>query len=369
MSDPSSYKLQLAGLPTLLAPMSTLGFAVMAFLAILAVGLSFSSSNYIKKMDRGFFWAVGLGLVGFALLRPIGLARDDLAYVEIVKSLCVQGNCAEGAPIVRDYVWYGFIKLGALYWPENFRVALAVSGIGVLIKLCVIDHLCSHRLIALLLFIPLCYVQYDLTQLRAGFAISWMMIGVYALVRSRVWVGLGVLGTNFMVHSQAIFSPGLLCYRIFGLSRWILPVLTAFALFLIYTGFYPSVDTLSWLGGLSQTAPYYMGSQSGAYVGVRLFPWAYFLILGYGLWLCDAERMTQRKLTEIVSAGIFIGMFVAWVFAINPTIQTRIFEFYAVLLVLLAGNVGDSRGKMAVTCTLALVLYMRLELLHDWILG
>jgi len=37
--------------------------------------------------------------------------------------------------------------------------------------------------------------------------------------------------------------------------------------------------------------------------------------------------------------------------------------------VFLAGNVGTSRHRIVVTVVLALMLYMRLELLNDWILG
>lgn len=356
-------------LPTFMGPFSVAGFVLMALLVIASSTVSLCASPHRARIDWVFFWLVGSMLVGFAVFRPVGLARDDQAYVEIVKSLCPQGDCTKGGAIVRDYVWYGFVKLGVHLWPENYRVALALSGLGVLVKLFVIDRLCSQRLLALLLFIPLCYVQYDLTQLRAGLAISWMMLGVYALVRSHVWVGVSALGTNFLVHSQAVFSLGLLCYRVFGLSRWGLPVVTAVALVFIYAGLYPGVKTLGWLGSIPETASYYSGSQSGAYAGVKAFPWAYFLILGYGIWLCDAMRDGYSKIVEIVSAGLALGMLVAWFFAINPTMQTRTFEFYAVPLVLLAGNVGGSRRKILATCILALVLYGRLELLHDWILG
>lgn len=342
---------------------------LMGLLSIIAVAVSFCSIHCAKGIDRSLFWLIGLILIGFALLRPIGLARDDLAYVDIIKGLCPLGDCTKGAPIIRDHIWYGFIKLGAHYWSPNLRIALALSGFGVLIKLFVIDRLCSQKLLALLLYIPICYVQYDLTQLRAGLAISWMFLGIYAVVRSSIWVGAGLFFTNGFVHSQAFLSPALLCYRVFGISRWVLPTVTAVALLLIYTGFYPRAEALAWLGGVRVTIPYYSGIQRGAYEGVKIFPWGYFFILGYGIWLCNAMSNHHPKIVQIVSAGLALGMLVAWFFAINPTIQTRVFEFYAVPLVLLAGNVGGSRSKILTTCILALVLYFRIEVLHDWILG
>lgn len=341
----------------------------MGLLLVIALATSLSQSVHRERIDRSLFWFFGFVLVAFAVLRPIGLARDDLAYVEILKALCPGGDCGKGAPIVRDYVWYGLVKLGLPLLPGSLLAASAVSGLGVLIKLFVIDRLCRERLLALLLLTPLSFVQYDLTQLRAGLASAWMMLGIYWLMRSQVWLGTGALVTNFTVHSQAIFSPVLLGYRIFGMSRWILPAGSLLALALLYRGFYPSASTLAWLGLIPEVVPYYSGSLNGSYVGVKIFPWAYFLILAYGIWLCDALRPAHRRISEIVSAGLLLGMFVVWFFAINPTMQTRIFEFYAIPLVLLAGNVGRSKVRISVTCVLALVLYLRLELLHDWILG
>ncbi|BBU67999.1 EpsG family protein [Fluviibacter phosphoraccumulans] len=369
MLELNELSARLQGLPTIFSPFTLLGFGFVAVLCLLAFVVSWSGAAHRERIDRSLFWIFGLALVAFAVLRPIGLGRDDLAYVEILKSLCSDGDCSKGSPATRDWVWYGLVRLGLPLWPGNLQVALAISGVGVLIKLFVIDRLCKERLLALLLLIPLSFVQYDLTQLRAGLASSWMMLGIYWLVRSQLWLGGIALVTNFTLHSQAIFSPALLGYRVFGLSRWILPTASLLALALLYGGFYPSASSLAWLGLIPEAVPYYSGSVNGAYLGVKLFPWAYFLILGYGIWLCDALRLTQRSVSEIASAGLFLGMFVAWFFAINPTMQTRIFEFYAVPLVLLAGNVRRSKVRILVTCLLALVLYLRLELLHDWILG
>ncbi len=359
----------LLGLPTIGAPYSVLGFVFVGVLAVFALLVSSSYSPNRQSIDRNLFWVFGFALVAFAILRPIGLARDDLAYVEIVKALCTTLDCSQGLTPTRDYAWYYLVKLGLPYWPGNARVALVLSGLGVIIKLFVIDRLCRQRLLALLLFIPLSYVQYDLTQLRAGLAISWMMLGIYWLVESRPVLGSATLFTNFAVHSQAVFSPGLLTYRLFGLNRWLLPVGVMLLLAMLYVGLFPSAKNLDWLGAVSQTSTYYEGFKGGGYVGVRVFPIGYLFLLGYGVWLCNGESDCSKKIVGIVSAGLLMGVALSWFFAIIPTMQTRLFEFYAVPLVFLAGNVGSSQLKIAVTIVLSLVLYLRLELLHDWILG
>lgn len=359
----------LLGLPTIREPFTLAGLVFMGLLAVLTLSVSLSKCVHRERIDRSLFWAFGLVLVAFAVLRPVGLARDDFTYVEILKALCPASDCSKGMPITRDWVWYWLVKSELPYLQGGLFAALALSGLGVFVKLFVIDRLCHQRLLALLLLIPLSFIQYDLTQLRAGLASSWMMLAIFLLVRSQIWLGSATLLSNFAVHSQAIFSPGLLAYRIFGFSRWILPVCILVLLGLLYGGIYPSASALNWLGLVSETASYYTGFQAGGYVGVKIFPWGYFLILGYGIWLCSAAADEHRKIANIISAGLFLGAALAWFFAIIPTMQTRLFEFYALPLVLLAGNVGHSRLKITLTCILAMVLYLRLELLHDWILG
>lgn len=355
------------GLATISSSYTLAGFWLMVTLAGLGIGINLCSSQHRARYDRPLFWLIGLALVVFAVLRPIGLARDDMAYVAIIDGLCPHGDCTKGSPITRDYIWYYLIKLGLSFQPGSLRVALVLCGFGIMLKLFIIDQLCRQRLLALLLFIPLCYVQYDLTQLRAGLAISWMMVGIYFLVRSWVF-GAVALGSNFTVHSQAIFAPGLLSYRLFGLSRWILPLGSIALLILLYSGAHPTLRTLDWLRVIIDKFPDYAGVLISGYPLIKPFPWAYLLIVVYGVALCAS--MTQcLKLTRIVSAALFLGIALAWFFAFNPTIQGRFFEFYVIPLVFLAGNVGQSKIKAVATLLLAIFLYLRLELLHDWILG
>ena len=362
-------EIQLFGISTLSAPYTLAAFSFMGLL--LAASLSTALIYYPRRngIDRCIFWAFGVVLCLFAMFRPFGLGLDDPSYVEILDALCPVGDCSNGAPITRDFVWFGLVSLGLPYWSGSLNVALVLSGLGVFVKLFVIDRLCRQRLLALLLLVPLSFIQYDMTQLRAGFASAWMMLGIYWLVRSRVILGSLTLLSNFMVHSQAIFSPGLLTCRLLGLRPWIFPSCTVFLLGLIYLGLYPNSSMLSWLGLVAESATYFAGLQEGSYDGVKAFPWGYLPILGYGVWLWTATAEEHKKTANIVAASLLLGLTLAWFFAIIPVIQTRLFDFYALPVVLLAGNLGNSRLKMALTCLLALVLYLRLELLQDWILG
>lgn len=360
---------QLFGLPTLFEPYTLAAFCFMGMLLIAVLGSSFIYRPYRNISDRCLFWTFGFILCAFSFFRPFGLALDDPSYVEILSELCPGGDCSTGTPIVRDYIWFWLVSFGLPYWPNSLNSALALSSLGVFIKLFVIDRLCSQRLIALLLLIPLSFVQYDMTQMRAGFASAWMMLAIYYLARSKIMLGNFTILSNFMVHSQGIFSGGVLAYRLFELRRWIFPISLILLLCLIFLELRPAESMLSWLGVVPEAATYFLALQDNAYEGARIFAWGYMPMLIYGVWLWSAATVEHKKIANIVAASIFLAVTLAWFFAIIPVMQTRLFDFYVLPLVLLVGNMGYSKIKIAVTCLLALILYLRLELFQDWILG
>lgn len=357
---------KLAGLESLLwGPYSWTG---LIYFLILAAAVVFSHCRGSTSEDRRLFWVLGLLLICFTVARPMTLSRDDAAYIDIGRGVCAIFECQSLVQVGRDWVWYNLVGLlrSAV---ESSQAILLLAGLGVLIKLWVIDQLCRQRLSALLLLLPLIYIQYDFTQLRAGFALSWFFMAIFLLSRQRLIAASGLLLTNFLVHAQAIFSPGILCYKLF--ERRILAVWLSMLglVLLIYSGWFPSRSVIELLGVSKFASSYYQELLSGGYAGVKVFPAGYLLILAYAAWLSLALRKAQANLVAIVTASFTVGLGVAWFFSVIPTMQCRIFEFYCAPLVLLAGNMGASRLKMWGTVILAAILYLRLELLHDWILG
>ena len=120
------------------------------------------------------------------------------------------------------------------------------------------------------------------------------------------------------------------------------------------------------LGLMPKSATYLLG---GGYEGDKVFPWGYLPVLAYGAWVWSSAEERHRKVANIVGTSLLLGLALAWFFAAIPVIQTRLFDFYALPLILLAGNPGNSKIKIALSSLLAFVLYLRLELLQDWILG
>ena len=331
------------------------------------------TSKYIslKKpgLDRAVFWVFALTLIGFTFLRPLLLSRDDAAYIQIAQSICSINECGFSFQGPRDWGWYFAISFLKSFF-NNEQSLMALASIGVAIKLLVIDQLCKQRLLALVLLVPLTYIQYDFTQLRAGFAISWYFLAIFFLVRNKTWIASSLLVSNFAFHAQAAPSIGLIPFAWLNQRQWVLPISVISFLCLIYTGLFPSFEIMKQLHIAKTGADAYLAMNAmGEYINFKIFPLGYIPILAFGLWLCWGNNPQKDRLCRIVGASLLLAMFLAWVFSFNPTIQTRMFEFYIAPLVLLAGNIGSNRVKLLGTLVISTILYLRLELLHDWILG
>lgn len=354
------------GLESLLTgPYSWLG--LFYFLSLIA-GATIDRRDPAGHRSRLLFWGLGLLLCSFTLLRPMTLGRDDDAYLAIGQGICPVIDCSALVSSGRDWVWYNLVGLARSLFDVP-QAILTVAALGLLVKLWVIDRLCQQRLVALLLLFPLAYLQYDLTQLRAGLALSWFFVALYLLSRERFLAGGGLLLTNFLVHSQAIFSPMVLSYRLVHRQIAVAWLLMGGLLGLIYAGWFPSRPVLEFIGVPKFAPGYYQELVSGATASVKIFPAGYLLILAYAAWLSLTMPTQKSQLEAIVTASFLVGMVVAWFFALIPAMQCRIFEFYCAPLILLVGNMGRCRGKFVVTVLVASILYLRLELLNNWILG
>jgi hypothetical protein len=172
------------------------------------------------------------------------------------------------------------------------------------------------------------------------------------------------------LHAQAAPSIGLIPFTWLNQRQWALPITVIGFLCLIYAGLFPSFELMQQLHIFEIGANGYLAmNASGEYINVKTFPLSYLLILAFGLWLCWSDDLQKDRLSRIVGASILLAISLAWVFSFNPTIQTRMFEFYIAPLALLAGNIGSNKAKLVGTLVLSGILYLRLEWLHDWILG
>lgn len=251
----------------------------------------------------------------------------------------------------------------------NERAAFYLAALGLLIKLYVIDRLCKSKVLALMLLVPLVYVQYDFTQFRTGFAISWYFLGIYFLVRRWFAASVPVVGTCFLWHMQALPSISLFPAYWLNRSNLVAPIVILSVLCLLALGVYPKAHFLvsAYTPGIGAER-YIASSLSGEFDNVKALPLGYIpILIGAAFILTQSGR--PKGLFRAVGSSIIVGTILAWFFSANPAIQGRMFEFYMAPLVLVVGNISDNTLKKATVLALSWILYLRLELFNDWILG
>lgn len=322
-----------------------------------------------QKIENWIYWVCAGFLILFCALRPIGIGRDDLGYVAMSAQKCAFFECFQIIQSSRDWMWHSLVSLMKSF-VANERAPLVLSALGTGIQLMVINRLCRHKLLALTLFIPLTFLIFDFTLLRAGLTLAIYFIGLYLLAVSWRALGSTVLLSNYLFHAQGIFSIGVLPFGWLAKYR-ILSISLIFGLVAcIYLSWTPTGDQLSFLLR-GDSAAYFMQYKNGLFNQEKVFPLADIAILIYlGFILAVKQDFSESSPIERYALGsILLAVFLAWFFAPIHAIQTRLFDFYVAPLVFLAGNLRLNRYTLAATLGLAALLYTRTEFIHNWIMG
>lgn len=348
------------------------GIYSLGFLCFFGLLIILSIWHFIRsdaKLENRLFWVFASLLVAFSALRPMGITRDDLAYIEIVSRVCSFIECPQLPQSTRDWGWY-FMASILKSFVTGERAVLILSGIGVFIQLLIIYRLCQNKLLALTLFIPLIYLYFDFTLLRAGLALTAFFVGFYFLVNSRRVLGSLALLGNYLFHSQGIFSIGIIPFQQIAKYKHFSIALISLLISCIYLEWTPSFGQLSFLGKHEST-PYWGQYLAGLFATERLFPAAHMLIIAYAIFvlLLNKALPETNTIEQYALASILLAVFLAWFFAPIHAMQTRLFDFYLAPLVFIAGNLRLTKTTLATTLGLAILLYIRMELLHNWIIG
>lgn len=349
----------------------SVGFLGFFFLQISLCLLLYKREN--RLLERSVFWGMGALLAIFTTFRPMGLGIDDPGYVEFSKNICAFSECYQLIQSPRDWAWHGLIALLKSFCSGE-RAVLLLSALGLVIQLYAIDRLCRQKLLALTLFTPLIYLLFDFTIFRAGLALSIYFLAIYLLIQSRIIWGNGLLLSNFLAHSQAVFSIGLWPAHWLTQFNKISFAVIIFALLGIYLQITPTAQFLSiFIKGAAQV--YVNHAKNGGFLGEKLFPTVYLLLLAYlgvilvlrGKLLIDTPL--SKAVSRYVLASVLLALILAWLFAPIQVMQSRLLEFYFAPIVLLAGNLERNRWTFIGTIALAIMIYVRMELIHNFILG
>lgn len=295
-------------------------------------------SETARKVEEVLFWVSGMAMVSFAAIRPLGVGRDDIAYIEIFNQICPILTCGNWVQGNRDWGWYLLVGLLKSFVPDP-KVMLWLAATGLFAKLYVIFKICRYPMMALLLYAGVFYQIQDLTAFRVALSLTVFMLAIY------VWLERGrASGTVYLVlpglfHKQGFLSIGLLVAPLFRRYYWVLATLMAVPFILLWTLGKPLLPTWFAQARLAQNGldSYVAGQLAGAFQQDKLIPLSLYPLGGLGLWLAKDVFERNRNVYSLVAASMAIACWLMWFFASITPVQVRFFEYFMLPIVLLAG--------------------------------
>lgn len=319
-------------------------FIVLWCLCLLFSGISLAvhKRRWSGQFEAMAYWFLAILLVSFAAFRPIGIARDDLAYLEIYNGICFTLACDQWIQGTRDWGWYSIVGLLKSFWATP-RVMLWLGAAALLVKFAVIYRLTRHPLLALLLLIGMFYEVLDLTAWRVALSASVFMVGFWLLVEGRVILGSMVTLCCGLFHKQA-FAGILILFRVKLPQRFCwLVLLMLLPVMMMFAGWYPDIPALAnRLGATPGGAMLFQQGIDGYvgrnYMGWRVAPVVYYPLILLAIWLVKDVRWLNNRLYAYASVSIVWASWFLLVFASLPEVQVRFFEFMILPVVFLAGS-------------------------------
>lgn len=328
-----------------------------------------------KLLESSLFWGVGLAMLAFMVFRPIGIARDDLAYLEIYKTICPTLTCGQWLQGARDVGWYASVGLLKSLVSDS-RVMLWLGAAALLVKLAVMYSLVKRPLVVLVLYTGLYYQVQDLTAWRVSLALAFFMLAIWLVVRTRHYWNAWALFVCGVFHKQAFVAPLILVGVLLRKHRLLVTFICLIPVVMLVVGLYPPLHLIaSQIGGggkeiaFNQGLDAYVGAKlAGVYAGWRQAPVVVYPQILLTLWLLIKARPDNEKLDAMLTGCLVMGCLFLWGFASLPDAQVRFFEFFMVPTVLLAGVRRLSAVEFAGVVLVSGLVVAKYNMVHQLIM-
>lgn len=315
---------------------------LVACISIWAYEVNTQSHN--KKIEGIAYWVFGSAMVVFAFVRPMGIARDDLPYLGIYASICPTLECGAWIQGPRDVVWYSLVGvLKSIFATPD--VMLWLSATAFLIKLFLFYKLIDRPMPVLLLYTGIFYQVQDLTAWRVSLSIAAFLFAIWMVARrNNIWNGWLLFVAGFF-HKQAFLAPLIMIGFYIDKYRLLLVTACVLLLVLLSVGMFPNLHFIIDLMGdgfkqLAVSQKFEAHFFSGQIAKASVWPHAPIVVYPFvllTLWLLFKSTLDQAGILPLLSGCLFVACVFLWVFATYPVVQVRLFEFFMVPTVILAG--------------------------------
>lgn len=342
-----------------------------------AISVSVQKKTSARYFETIAYWTLAFLMAAFAAYRPMGIARDDLPYIEIYNSICPTLTCGQWLQGARDWGWYSLVGLLKSFVADP-KVMLWIGAVGLLVKFGVIYRLAKQPLLALVLFTGVFYEVLDLTAWRIALASSVFMVGFWLLAEGCTKLGCVVTLASGLFHKQAFAAalvlPGAVLRHRYS---WFI-VLVTLPVALMLTGWYPDIPALAQRYGadaigsfaVQQGLDAYIGKKAASgYLDWRIAPIVYYPLLILAVWLARDVFVRNNRLYAYTSMSVIWAAWFLWGFASLPDVQVRFFDFMILPAVFLAGSCRFDWWRLIGVVLVSGIFVVKYNVLHPLLTG
>jgi hypothetical protein len=302
-----------------------------------------SYKNYNNILYCFSLSIIGLILIIFAGLRPIGFDRDILSYLDYLNGKSISNilDLLDKEPFFWLIVYLNNIFFSGA--AESFF--LIFSFIGVSIKFYAITKLSSFPLLSILIYFCLFYFLHEATQIRVGIAIGIFLLAIPDIVQKRPFLYFLKSILAFCFHYSLIIMVPLYFIKTIK-NKYILFIFPLIGLLIakININILNIVDNLSWVFNwiippLYQKISIHLSLlESSNIVNLNLFnSFDLTILIIYIFMVINIEKFkleTDRLMINYVG----IMLFIYYSFYQIPVFSTRISDIFSSVLIILLAN-------------------------------
>lgn len=324
--------------------------------------LTFARGRHIRAaLHKVFLPVLLIALALFAGLRAPGVDLDYVNHLEWFNRIAADKVTI--ADLIKDPGYVLICSLVSWIGLHFTAALLVIEGITLFSIWCMSKVTVEARWTAVFIYLAICrfFLPQEMTEIRAAVAIPLMTLAVFAGLRRRRWLAVGLYLCALGFHLSVLIALPILTLAIIGVEiksrKWIVAVIAGAGI--AFVALHPILDALA---EFARTADYLNGAETTT--SIRLLS-VYFLIRVFGVVIATLFWKRLSAEGHLIVFCSALGLALQAVLSFNDTLALRgseIFGFFDILLIMLPFKFV--RGFSAM-CYLFIILLVGVVFFHS----
>jgi hypothetical protein len=301
---------------------------IVTLLAALALEI-FRPDRFFRKSIYAMLAAAWTVAVMF---RPWGASPDDWNYIVHLR-LTYPLSEAEFQNTLGHSPLYYFLLSAVRVFQDGHMAFMAIAGAALALKFYIIGRITSFSVLALLGYASMFWMLHDVVQLRAGAATLFLFLVIHLWSQEKKAATISAAIVGPFIHISAMVSLAGIPLRWLLANRyWLALAGAALSQVLAELGLVPPSSIIGLVGISNERATLTIetATDSG---GLRATSIAILFALAMAV---PGLKLQKRPELDLAFYTVIAGFFVYWLTADVATVSSRLLQFLAVPVVLLA---------------------------------